>query len=106
LELHALGVVDVLAEDGEGEAAVRRYIRMHDRQHHARSGFHRALQMASPLDLHALRRMADVWVDTAMGLGPRDLETIDYLLRAQRRPAAHSVSTEDEFPGAQALQDA
>jgi DSF synthase len=85
LELHALGVVDVLAEDGEGEAAVRRYIRTHDRQHHARKGFHRALKAASPLDIGELRRMAEIWVETAMGLSPRDLDTIDYLLRAQER---------------------
>jgi hypothetical protein len=26
-----------------------------------------------------------VWVETALGLGARDLDTIDYLLRAQQR---------------------
>ena len=93
LELHALGVVDVLADDGEGEAAVRRYIRIHDRQHRARIGFRRALRAVSPLDLDGLRRMADVWVDTAMALEPRDLETIDYLLRAQLRQRNSSAQS-------------
>ena len=93
LELHALGIIDVLADDGEGEAAVRRYIRMHDRQHHARIGLRRALQVASPLELDVLQRMANVWVDTAMGLAPRDLETIDYLLRAQLRHSNGTVVT-------------
>jgi len=86
-ELHALGVVDVLAEPGEGEAAVTRWIRSHDRQHHARAGFRRAVDAADPLDRGALHRMAEVWVETALGLGERDLATIDYLLRAQRRMA-------------------
>jgi DSF synthase len=85
LELHALGVVDVLAEDGQGEEAVRRYIRSHARQSHARKGFRRAIDIASPLSLSTLRQIADVWVETAMGLSTRDLDTIDYLLRAQQR---------------------
>lgn len=84
-ELHALGVVDVLAEDGDGERVVRRHIQAIDRQSHGRHGLRRALHAANPLDRHELYRMADVWVDTALGLGARDLETIDYLLRAQQR---------------------
>ena len=87
-ELHALGVVDVLAEDGDGERAVRRVIQTHDRQHHGRHGLRRALQAAHPLDRHELYAMADVWVDTALALDERDLATIDYLLRAQQRMAA------------------
>ena len=86
-ELHALGVVDVLAEEGEGEIAVARWIRSHDRQHHARAAFRRAVDAATPLDRSALQRMAEVWVETALGLGERDLTTIDYLVRAQQRMA-------------------
>ena len=86
-ELHALGVVDVLAEEGEGEIAVARWIRSHDRQHHARAAFRRAVDAATPLDRSALQRMAEVWVETALGLGERDLATIDYLVRAQQRMA-------------------
>lgn len=84
-ELHAMGLVDVLAEPGDGEAAVRRYIRNHDRQAHGRHGLRRAIESAAPFDREALLRVADVWVDTAMTLAPRDLETIDYLVRAQER---------------------
>lgn len=86
-ELHALGVVDVLAENGEGERTVRRHIQAIDRQCHGRQGLRRALHAAAPLDRHELYRMADVWVETALGLGARDLDTIDYLLRAQQRMA-------------------
>lgn len=105
LELHALGVIDVLAEDGEGEAAVRRYIRTHDRQYHGRQGFRRAVQATSPLDRNALHEMADVWVETAMGLSPRDLETIDYLLRAQQRHR-NAANDADGANGADALRRA
>lgn len=90
-ELHEMGVVDLLADDGDGENVVRRYIRTHDRQHHAHTAFRRARQAAAPLDLHELYRMVDVWVDTALALPGRDLETIDYLLRAQQRVAARAT---------------
>lgn len=86
-ELHSLGVVDVLAEIGDGERTVRRHIQAIDRQCHGRQGLRRALHAANPLDRHELYRMADVWVETALGLGQRDLDTIDYLLRAQQRMA-------------------
>ena len=90
-ELHALGLVDELADDGDGESAVRQLIRSHDRQHAGRQAFRRAQHAATPLDTHELYRVADVWVETALGLGPRDLETIDYLLRAQSRLAAKAA---------------
>jgi DSF synthase len=90
-ELHAIGVVDVLAEEGDGEAAARRWIRANDRQHHARSGLRRALAAAAPLEREVLYRMADVWVETALDLGERDLDTIAYLLRAQGRLSAGSI---------------
>jgi DSF synthase len=90
-ELHALGVVDVLAEKGEGEDAVRRFIRSHDRQMHGRLGFRRAREAAAPIDRQELYRIADVWVETALGLADRDLATIDYLLRAQERMTARAA---------------
>lgn len=87
-ELHAIGIVDVLADTGQGRSAVEHYIRSNHRQNHAHLGFRSALRAARPLDKHELYRMADVWAETAMGLGERDLVTIDYLLRAQQRMEA------------------
>jgi len=95
-ELHALGVVDVLADEGDGENAVRRYLRANARQHHGHSGFRRARQAADALDREALYRMAEVWVDTALGLSARDLATIDYLLRAQQRMASRAPQADKD----------
>jgi DSF synthase len=86
-ELYDMGLVDVIAEDGQGEAAVWSFIRRQDRHAHARHGLRRAIATCSPVDYEGLRRMADVWVDTAFGLGRRDLEVVDYLIRAQARGA-------------------
>ncbi len=84
-ELYGLGIVDVLAEEGEGEQAVWRYIRSHDRHAHGTGGFRRAAQAASTLDRLELYRMVDIWVETALTLNSRDLNVIDYLIRAQQR---------------------
>ena len=84
-ELHQMGLVDILAESGEGEEAVMRYIKKNHRMFHANQGLRRAIQAASPLDYGAFIRVAEVWVDQAMGLKERDLELMDYLIRAQQR---------------------
>ena len=84
-ELYQMGLIDILAEPGEGEAAVMHYIKKRHRLFHANQGLRRAVQAASPLDYGALIRVAEVWVEQAMGLKGRDLELMDYLIRAQQR---------------------
>jgi len=84
-ELHHMGLVDVLAEPGEGEQVVRHYIKKRHRLFHAQQGLRRAIQAASPLDYGALIRIAEAWVVQAMELKDKDLELMDYLVRAQQR---------------------
>ncbi len=84
-ELHQMGLIDILAEPGEGEDAVMHYIKKRHRLFHAHQGLRRAIQAASPLDYGALIRVAEMWVNQAMGLKERDLELMDYLIRAQQR---------------------
>ena len=84
-ELHQMGLIDVLAEPGEGEEAVRQYIKKRHRVFNAHQGLRRAIQAASPLDYGALIRVAEAWVSQAMGLKEKDLELMDYLIRAQQR---------------------
>lgn len=84
-ELHQMGLVDVLADPGEGEEVVRQYIKKRHRVFHAHQGLRQAIQAASPLDYGALIRVAEAWVSQAMGLKEKDLELMDYLIRAQQR---------------------
>ena len=84
-ELHHMGLIDVLAEPGEGEIAVKRYIKKRHRMFHAVQGLRRAVQAAFPLDYGALIRVAEEWVRQALGLKQKDLELMDYLVRAQSR---------------------
>ena len=85
-ELYDMGLVDVLADNGKGEDAVRAYIRSHDRHFNGRQALRRAIRASAPtLDRQALQRSVDVWLDAAFSLTPKDEQTMSYLLRAQSR---------------------
>lgn len=84
-ELHQMGLVDILAEPGEGEEAVMHFIKKRHRLFHANQGLRRAIQAATPLDYAGLIRVAELWTDQAMDLEEKDLELMDYLIRAQQR---------------------
>lgn len=83
--LHTMGIVDVLAEDGQGEEAIRSYIRRNQSRHKAHSAAYEARRRVSPVSLKELREVCDVWVDTAMTLTPSDLRRMTHLVSAQDR---------------------
>ena len=83
--MHEMGIVDVLAEDGEGEAAVRQYIQRRASRHLAESAILKARRRVSPVSLQELRDVTDIWVDTAMALSPQDLRRMQHLVSAQDR---------------------
>lgn len=84
-ELQAMGVVDVLAEDGEGEVAVRRYIAENSRRHNAHQAIYRARRRANPVTFEELSDIVDIWVDAALGLSEIDLRKMVRLGAAQDR---------------------
>lgn len=84
-ELHHLGVVDVLAEDGQGDNAVRDYIAQNRRRHNAHSAIYRSRRRINPLRYEELRDVVDIWLDAAMNLGDQDLRMMKRLVTAQER---------------------
>jgi DSF synthase len=84
-ELHQMGVVDVLAEDGQGEAAVRDFIAREQRRHAARRAVYRMRERVLPLAYEELADIARLWVDTALGLSETDLRKMERLVAAQSR---------------------
>lgn len=83
--MHDMGIVDVLAEDGAGEDAVRHYITRNGPRHRAHSASYAANRRVSPVTLDTLRDVADVWVDAAMSLTDQDLRRMAHLVAAQDR---------------------
>lgn len=84
-EMAALGIVDVIAEDGFGEEAVRDYIARDTRRFGAHYAVCQAQRRVKPLDLAELRDITDLWVDAAMALCEDDLRRMQRLLTAQAR---------------------
>lgn len=83
-ELAELGVIDVLVDSGEGEAAVRRLVARERNHSRAAIAFRRAVQADNPLSRERLMQFVDTWVDTAMTLEERDLNHMRYLIRSQQ----------------------
>ena len=84
-ELYEMGIVDVLAEEGEGEQAANDYIVRHKRTSHAARGLRSSIHAADPITRESLMSVVDIWVDTAMTLDERDLNRMHYLIRAQQK---------------------
>ena len=83
--LYDMGVVDVLAEDGEGEAAVRDYIERNTRKFNAHRAMGRTRRLVDPVTNDELRGVVDIWVETAMSVTEPDLRKMERLAQAQQR---------------------
>jgi len=84
-EMHEMGVVDVLAEDGMGEQAVYDFAERNDRSFASRRAVYAARQVINPITRAELDRIVDMWVDAALSLGPTDLRVMERLAAAQDR---------------------
>jgi DSF synthase len=87
-EMHALGLVHVLAEPGQGEEAVRAYIARNGRRQPGHRGIYQASSLVNPITLEELEQVVDVWADSALCLTEGDLKLMKRLVEAQARLAA------------------
>ncbi len=97
-ELHEMGVVDVLAEDGLGEAAVDDYICRNDRRRNAMQAIFSCRQHLNPISYDELLNITNIWVDAALRLEEKDLKLMSRIGRSQlkRMQAEPSVQTTQE----------
>jgi DSF synthase len=84
-QLHQMGVVDVLAEDGRGVDAFYDYVGRNGRRHAAHRAIYKTRQIANPVRLEDMIEIARLWVDTALGLNETDLKKMSRLVAAQDR---------------------
>ena len=86
-EMQALGLVDVVAEDGQGEAAVVDFIRRRADSRNGLAAMAMARRRVQHIDLTELDAIAEVWADAALRLTPRDLRLMRHLIARQDRLA-------------------
>ena len=84
-EMHEMGVVDVLAEDGMGEQAVYDFVEKNERSFASRRAVYAARQVVNPITRAELDRIVEMWVDAAHSLGSTDLRIMERLASAQDR---------------------
>lgn len=98
-ELHEMGVVDVLAEKGKGDAAVYEFIRARNRKKNAFQSVLKVRQRCNPLTYDELKDVGDIWVDAALQLDPKDLKLMERLVKTQDRLTGESAGTERSREG-------
>jgi len=91
-ELYEMGLVDVVAEDGQGEEAVRHYIARNARRHGVQRCLSEMRRRINPLTFAELQDVTEMWVETALRLEEIDLRKMERLMTAQRRRVASRVN--------------
>jgi DSF synthase len=89
-QLHAMGIVDVVAEDGEGVYALRDYVKCNYRRHNAQFASLQARKRVHPITEAELRDIVDIWVDAVFRLADTDLRRMARMIAAQERRRADS----------------
>jgi len=92
-KLHEMGIVDVLAPNGQGETAVRNWIADNAKRRNGMQAMFRARQFVRPVTREELDGIVDLWVDAALRLGERELKMMSRLARAQARRMEHEEAT-------------
>ena len=82
-EMHDLGVVDAVVEDGQGEAGVSSFIAGRQRTSVGHFGLAAARRRVHGIDFAELLDVVEIWVDCALRLNPRDLKLMHRLVSRQ-----------------------
>jgi DSF synthase len=84
-ELHDMGVVDILADDGMGEQAVYDFVEKNERSFASRRSVYASRQIINPVSRDELIRITNMWVEAALTLAPADVRKMERLASAQDR---------------------
>ena len=86
-ELHYRRLVDVVVDDGQGDAAVERVVQEVEPRLRGTLAALRAQRLAAPVRYESLMDIVDQWAESALTLTDRDLRLMERLARAQVRKA-------------------
>ena len=84
-ELHEMGLIDILADDGSGREAIYNFVKQNDGGHAARCAVYKARNRCQPLTYQELYDITESWVDTALSLTESDLKRMGRIAAAQDR---------------------
>jgi DSF synthase len=84
-ELYDMGLVDVIAEDGCGEATVADYIQRNAGKFNAHRALHQTRRRVNPITRDELCDIVDCWTDAVFQLNEADIKKMSRLVAAQDR---------------------
>jgi DSF synthase len=84
-KLYDMGVIDVLADDGDGIQATKDYMKSHNQSHNTIRSMKKIRQIVHPIIRESLYDIVDIWVEAAMDLSEKDLVKMDRLLLLQKQ---------------------
>jgi len=98
-QLHDMGIVDILAEQGEGELAIYRYIKSTSRSMNAYRSMMKVNDICNQVAYQELADIADVWAGAALELSKRDLRMMERLVHRQNnRIEKQAQASNDQQP--------
>ena len=86
-QLFDMGVVDILAEKGEGEVAVYRYIKSNQRSMNSYRSMQQVKDICNQVSYQELMDIGEVWADAALKLTEKDLRMMERLVSRQNSRA-------------------
>lgn len=95
-DLYEMGIVDVIADPGEGEIALRSFIKRLNKSSITRRSVLKMRNRVLPLEKQELLDIAHDWVDAACSLSDRDISAMSRLVRAQSKMMSQNVSNEKQ----------
>ena len=90
-ELYDVGIVDILAPDGEGREAAFNYMKRHTAIAPGLHGFQAAVDRAMPISYDELFDIIEHWVNTALQLSESNRRLMAYFARAQTKRQRSAV---------------
>jgi DSF synthase len=82
-ELFELGIIDILAEKGEGDVAVYEYIKKANRSPNSYQAMRKVKDICNPISYEELVDIGKVWADAALKLSKKDIRMMQRLVNRQ-----------------------
>ena len=80
-----MGVIDILAEKGEGEMEVYRYIKAANRYSNSYGAIRKVRDICNQISYDELIDIAKIWTDSAFKLTEKDLKVMGRLIKMQEQ---------------------
>jgi DSF synthase len=95
-ELYEKGLVDVLADDGQGEQALYEFVRQHGRKANTHRALQRIRDAHDAVSYDELVSIVNIWCDAALDLTDTQLKMMERLVRAQGKRMGYGVHGQRE----------